>query len=136
MAKIETIRHSLAHILASAIQELYPQVKFGTGPAIENGFYYDFDFPSPISEKDLPKIEEKMRELIKKKIKFKKRVVSKEEAKEIFKNQPYKRELIKEIKANTVSLYESGEFIDLCKGPHVRSTKEIEPQAFNLLISE
>jgi len=66
MAKIETIRHSLAHLMALAIQELFPGTKFGIGPAIENGFYYDFQFPSPLSQEDLPKIEKKMRELIKK----------------------------------------------------------------------
>ena len=129
--KIETIRHSLSHILATAIQELYPGVKFGIGPAIENGFYYDFDLPKPISSEDLPKIEEKMRELIAKNVVFKKREVSKKKAKEIFKNQPYKLELIDEMKGK-ITVYESGNFIDLCKGPHVRSTKQIPKDAFKL----
>lgn len=133
MAKIETIRHSLAHILASAVQELYPGTKFGIGPAIENGFYYDFDLPKPISVNDLPKIEEKMKELIQKNIVFKKKIVEKEEAKKIFESQPYKLELIEEIPENTVSIYESGNFIDLCAGPHVKSTKEINPNAFKLI---
>ena len=108
--KIETIRHSLAHILAYAVQELYPGTKFGIGPAIENGFYYDFDLPKALTPEDLPKvaeskassstlaslrvIEEKMKELIKQNIKFEKKVVSKKEAKKIFKNQLYKLELI------------------------------------------
>jgi len=138
MKKIEKIRHSLAHILAYAIQELFPGVKFGIGPAIENGFYYDFDFSSVknfqgIGNKDLTKIEEKMRELIKQNIKFVKKIISKEEAKKIFENQPFKLELIKEIKENEVSIYESQNFIDLCAGPHVKSTKEINPDAFKLI---
>jgi threonyl-tRNA synthetase len=137
MKKIEKIRHSLAHILAYAIQELFPGVKFGIGPAIENGFYYDFDFSSVknfqgIGDKDLAKIEEKMRELIRQNIKFVKKIIPKEEAKKIFENQPFKLELIKEIKENEVSIYESQNFIDLCAGPHVKSTKEINPDAFKL----
>jgi threonyl-tRNA synthetase len=130
MAKIETIRHSLAHILAYAVQELYPGTKFGIGPAIENGFYYDFELPSPISENVLPKIEEKMKQLIKEDVVFKKKKILKEEAKKIFKNQPYKLELLNQVKQPTI--YESGEFVDLCKGPHVKSTKEINPDSFKL----
>jgi threonyl-tRNA synthetase len=132
MAKIETIRHSLSHIMALAVKELFPDVKFGIGPCIKNGFYYDFDLKKTISAKDLPKIEKKMRELIKKGVSFKKKEVSKEEAKKLFKNQPYKLELIKEIKEKKVSIYESGNFIDLCKGPQIKSTKEINPNAFKL----
>jgi threonyl-tRNA synthetase len=130
--KLEKIRHSLAHILAYAIQELYPGTKFGIGPAIENGFYYDFEFKNPIKNEDLPKIEEKMKELLKMNIIFKKKFLEKEKAKKIFKDQPYKLELIDEIKEKTVSIYESGNFIDLCVGPHVKSTKEIDPDAFKL----
>jgi threonyl-tRNA synthetase len=133
MKKIEKIRHSLAHILAYAVQELYPQTKFGIGPAIENGFYYDFDLPKKIGQEDLPKIERKMKELIKQEIKFKKKEISKKEAEELFKDQPYKLELIKEIEGENVSIYESGKFVDLCAGPHVRSTKEIDPDAFKLI---
>jgi len=160
MPKIKTIRHSLAHIMAAAVQELYPGVKFGIGPAIENGFYYDFDFGEVANSKseilnpkqiqnlkfqipkleDLPKIEAKMRELIKQDIKFKKKIVSKEEAKEIFKNQPYKLELIEELTpVRPVSIYKSGDFTDLCKGPHVKSTLQLHsgqakevPEAFKL----
>jgi threonyl-tRNA synthetase len=142
MIKIETIRHSLAHILAYAVQELYPGTKFGIGPAIENGFYYDFDFANlhefgheytRISEEDLPKIEQKMKELIKKDIKFEKKIVSKKEAKEIFKDQPYKLELIEELSEDSpLSIYQSGKFIDLCKGPHVKSTSEIPIDGFKL----
>ncbi|MCD6528092.1 threonine--tRNA ligase [bacterium] len=133
MAKIETIRHSLAHILATAIEELYPGTKFGIGPPIENGFYYDFDLPTSISESDLPRIEEKMRQLIKKNIKFERKIISKEKAEKIFKDQPYKLQLIKELPGKTVSIYQNGNFIDLCKGPHVKTTKEINSQAFKLI---
>jgi threonyl-tRNA synthetase len=130
--KLEKIRHSLAHILAYAIQELYPGTKFGIGPAIENGFYYDFEFKNSIKNEDLSKIEKKMKELLEKNIVFKQKFVEKEKAKEIFKDQPYKLELIDEIQEKTVSIYESGNFIDLCAGPHVKSTKEIDPNAFKL----
>jgi len=152
MQKIETIRHSLSHILAYAVQELYPGTKFGIGPAIENGFYYDFDFsqvkienpkfeirnpkqiPKPKTQipklEDLPKIEARMKELIKENIKFKKKIIPKEEARKIFKNQPYKLELLNQVKQPTI--YESGDFVDLCKGPHVKSTKEIPIDAFKL----
>jgi threonyl-tRNA synthetase len=132
MKKIEKIRHSLAHILAYAVQELYPGTKFGIGPAIENGFYYDFDLPRPLTQDDLPNIEQKMKELIKKNIKFEKKLIPKEEAKKIFNEQTYKIELIEEIPEKEVSVYQSGNFIDLCKGPHVKSTKEINPDSFKL----
>ena len=132
MVKIEKIRHSLAHILALAVSKIFPGAKFGIGPAIENGFFYDFDLPKAISAKDLPKIEEKMRELIKENIKFEKKIISKEKAKEIFKNQPFKLELINEIPEQILSIYKCGDFVDLCKGPHVKSTKEIPVDAFKL----
>ena len=130
--KIETIRHSLSHLLALVVQELYPGTKFGIGPAIENGFYYDFDLPKPISQEDLPRIEKKIKELIKQGISFKKKIISKTEAKKIFKDQPYKLELIEELPQKNVSVYESGKFLDLCKGPHVKNTQEIDPEAFKL----
>lgn len=128
--KIETKRHSLSHILALAVKELYPKVKFGIGPAIENGFYYDFD-NLKISDSDLGKIEKRMKELIKKDLKFKKEILSKAEAKKLFKSQPYKLELIKELK-DKASVYTSNGFTDLCKGPHVKSTKELNEKAFKL----
>jgi len=132
--KLETIRHSLAHIMAYAVQELFPRTKFGIGPTIEDGFYYDFDFglKRSLAPFDLPKIENKMREFIKQNIFFKKRNVSKIEAKKIFKNQPYKLELIGEMPGKTVTIYESGDFIDLCRGPHVKSTREIPLDSFKL----
>ena len=129
---IDTVRHSLSHIMASAVQELYPGVKFGIGPAIENGFYYDFDLPEPLTSEVLSKIEEKMKKLIKQNIRFKKKMVSKKEAKKIFKNQPYKLELIEELPRRQATIYQSGEFFDLCRGPHVKSTSEIPIDAFKL----
>ena len=136
MAKIETIRHSLAHILAYAVRELYPGTKLGLGPAIENGFYYDFELPRPVTPKDLPKIQKKMQELIKRGVKFEKKKISKTEAKKLFKNQPYKLQLIQEMPGKpgerSIGLYLSGSFTDICKGPHVKSAKEINPDAFKL----
>jgi len=138
MAKIETIRHSLSHIMAHAVQELFPGVRFGIGPAIENGFYYDFDVSAVAPREggftlaDLPKIEVRMREIIKKNISFKKRRLSKQEINKIFKKQPYKRELMKKLPKGKLTFYESGNFIDLCQGPHVKSTKEINPNAFKI----
>ncbi len=130
--EINNIRHSLAHILAAAVQNLYPESKFGIGPAIENGFYYDIELPQKISPTDLPKIEKEMKRIIKKNIPFKKKTVSKEKAKTLFKNQPYKKELIREMPAEKVTVYESGDFVDLCKGPHVKFAKEINPANFKL----
>lgn len=138
MPKIETIRHSLSHIMASAVQELYPGTKFGIGPATDHGFYYDFDLSAVASDKsgitpdDLPKIEKKMKDLINKNIKFEKKNIFKKEAENLFKDQPYKLELVEELPGKTVSIYESGKFIDLCRGPHVRSAKEITQDAFRL----
>lgn len=128
--KLEKIRHSLAHILAESVKEFFPKVKFGIGPAIENGFYYDFDLQ--LKEEDLEKIENKMKEIVKKGVVFDKKDISKKEAQKLFKDQPYKLELIKEIPEETVSIYALGDFVDLCKGPHIESTKEINPKAFKL----
>jgi threonyl-tRNA synthetase len=130
--KIETIRHSLSHILAHAVQELYPGTKFGMGPATEHGFYYDFDLPKALTPAELPKIEKKIKETIKKNVLFEKKVIAKTEAKKLFKNQPYKLELIAELPEKKVFIYQSGKFVDLCKGPHVKSTKEINPDSFKL----
>ena len=130
--KLETIRHSLAHILAYAVQDLWPAAKFGIGPAVENGFYYDFDFPFPISESDLLKIEKKMRELLRQNITFERKEITKDKADILFKNQPYKLELIKDTENGPLYVYRSGEFTDLCKGPHIDSTKEIPFDGFKL----
>jgi threonyl-tRNA synthetase len=127
---LEEVRHSLSHILAHAVQELHPEAKFGIGPSIDNGFYYDIEVE--LKDEDLPKIEKKMKELLKKNLVFEKEEISKKEARELFKNQPYKLELIDELEEKTVSIYKSGDFVDLCKGPHVKSTKEIDPKAFKI----
>jgi len=130
MDNLEKTRHSLAHIMALAVKNLYGEkVLFGMGPAIENGFYYDFD-NLKISENDLPKIEKEMKKLIKQNVEFKKKKLSKPEAKKLFKEQPYKLELLKELKE--IIAYESESFIDLCSGPHIKNTKEINPDSFKI----
>lgn len=132
MENVEKIRHSLAHILASAVLDLYPKTKLGMGPAIENGFYYDFQLRKPLEEKDLQEIETKMKELISQKLKFEKQNITKRKAKKLFAVQPYKLELIKDLPGENVSIFATGEFVDLCKGPHIKSTKEISPNSFKL----
>ncbi len=129
--ELNKIRHSLAHVLAQAVKELYPGALFGMGPAIENGFYYDFD-NADIGEDDLKRIEKKMREIVKKGVTFEKEVMSKEKAREIFKEDKYKKELIEDVEGDNVTVYRSGDFVDLCSGPHVDSTKDIKPDAFKL----
>ena len=128
--ELENIKHSLSHILASAVKSLYKDVKFGIGPAIENGFYYDMEID--LKDDDLKKIENKMKEIIKSDIPFEQKIITKDEAREIFKDQPYKLELIDEIEEENVSIYILGDFIDLCKGPHIKSTKEINIDSFKL----
>lgn len=129
MQKIEKIRHSLSHVLALAVQELYSGVKFGIGPSIDNGFYYDFD-KLEINNLDLKKIQSKMRKLIAQDLKFEKKIISKQEAKKIFKNQVYKLELIQDL--DKIIIYKLNNFVDLCAGPHVKSTREINLKAFKL----
>lgn len=120
--------------MAAAVKELWPDSKATIGPAIENGFYYDFDFSEPISEKDFGRIEEKMREKAKNWDKYVPSIISINEARERFKDNPYKLELINEIEKNgePVSIYTSGDFSDLCAGPHVASLKEVDLQGFKL----
>ena len=131
---IETVRHSLAHVLAAAVQKLYPDVKFAGGPAIENGFYYDFDTEHRFSEEDFEKIEHEMRELIKSNGRFEQRNVSLAEAKDIFATQPYKMEWLNEYDAagEDLSIYKFRDFVDLCRGPHVESSKELPRDAFKI----
>jgi len=124
--KLETMRHSTAHIMAGAVQTIFPEVKFGIGPAIKDGFYYDFDLPRPLTPDDLPVIEAKMSEIVASNESFVKEEMDKEEARRLFTAQPYKLELIDEIQDDKVSLYRQGDFIDLCRGPHVGSTGEIK----------
>ena len=145
--KLEIMRHSCAHLIASAAQEIYPDAKFGVGPVVENGFYYDIDFPSPIGEEDLKKIEEKAKELMKKGLSFERTEMTIDEAVEFFSQhkQDYKVMLLKDLKekgttavkgdeaqdvgkfkkGDKVSIYTTGKFVDLCRGPHVEKARDI-----------
>jgi threonyl-tRNA synthetase len=127
---MEIIRHSASHVMAEAVLSIFPDAKFGIGPAIEDGFYYDFDLPRTLTPEDLPVIEAKMSEIIKADLPFSHKELSKEEARKLFASQPYKLELINEIEDDKVGIYEQGNFVDLCRGPHVKSTGEIK--AFKL----
>jgi len=129
--KLETLRHSAAHVMAEAVQSIFPDAKFGIGPAVENGFYYDFDLPRSLTSDDLPIIEAKMSEIIALDMPFVRQEVTKKEARRLFAAQTYKLELIDEIPDEKVSLYRQGDFVDLCRGPHVSSTGEIK--AFKLV---
>ncbi len=124
---IEVLRHSTAHLMAQALKRLYGNVHFGVGPVIEEGFYYDFDTDHKVSSEDLADIEKTMRQIVAENIAIERRVVSRDEAKEVFKDDPYKQELIDAIPADeNVTLYSQGEFTDLCRGVHVPSTGKIK----------
>ena len=124
--KLMTMRHSCAHVLAEAVQKLYPGTKIGFGPATEEGFFYDFDLPKPISSDNFGKIEKEMKKLIAANNKFEREVVTKAEAKKIFKDQDLKLEHIDDLPDDEeITIYRHGDFVDLCAGPHVESTKEI-----------
>ncbi|MDO8560711.1 MAG: threonine--tRNA ligase [bacterium] len=131
---IDSIRHSLAHALAMAVLKMFPTAKLGVGPIIENGFYYDFELPSPITEADFEKLEKSMRGTIARKLDFAGRKITAVEAKKIFKDQPFKLDLIKDFVKEKLELtvYQTGEFTDLCRGGHVKNTYEINPDAFKL----
>lgn len=131
---LANLRHSLSHLLAAAVLELWPDTKPTLGPAIENGFYYDFEFSKPVSDEDLPKIEKKMRQIGKSWKKFTGKKVSEFEAMKMFQNNKFKQELIAEIiaKKEPITLYTSGEFTDLCRGGHVDDMKEVDLNAFKL----
>jgi threonyl-tRNA synthetase len=131
---LQNIRHSLSHVMAAAVLSFYPDAKLAIGPAIDNGFYYDFEFSSPIGDKDLGKIEQKMRELLKKGLAFEKKEISINEVKKLFAGNTYKLELIADIEkeGGTPTIYISGDFTDLCAGPHVANTKEIPSGGFKL----
>ncbi len=132
--KLLKIRHSMSHVMAQAVMEMFPGAKIAIGPAIENGFYYDFDLPRSLKSEDLEKIEERMREIIRGNHDFVKRIISREEALELFKDQPFKIELIEDLPEDAeISTYTQDTFTDLCRGPHVENTKELNPQAFKLL---
>jgi threonyl-tRNA synthetase len=158
--KLYNIRHSLAHIMASAVMEMFPKANLGVGPVIENGFYYDFLLPRPLKPEDLQKIEKRMRALIKEKLEFKKEEMSLADGKKFFQglNQTFKVELISDLekfgttkaqeisaqdeslgtdldlssKSDKLSIYRTGKFVDLCRGPHVKNTSEIPFDSFKL----
>jgi threonyl-tRNA synthetase len=134
-ASLSTLRHTTSHILAHAVQELFPGVKFAIGPAIADGFYYDFDVETPFTPEDLQRIEDKMAEVLKRKPEIHREVWDKDKARKYFqdKGQPYKIELINDIPEDNVSIYDVGEFTDLCAGPHLEDTKRI--RSFKVLNS-
>lgn len=140
------MRHSAAHVMAQAVLEMFPEGKYAIGPAIENGFYYDFDLPRNLTPEDLQVIEKRMRQIIAGRHAFDYRVVSAAEAKDIFANQPYKIELIEGLEKGeidedgnpleekpVISIYQHDKFIDLCRGPHVEHTGQINPSAVKLM---
>jgi threonyl-tRNA synthetase len=143
---IYRIRHSAAHIMAQAVLEKFPEGKVAIGPAIEDGFYYDFDLPRPLTPEDLESIEKRMRGIIQSKVKFERKAVSADEAKDIFHDQPFKLELIAGLEEGKldedgnpvmekpeISIYTQGGFTDLCRGPHVDISTQINPAAIKLL---
>ena len=145
-SRLYRMRHSTAHVMAQAVLDQFPQAKIAIGPAIEDGFYYDFDLPRPLSPDDLSAIEARMREIIKGNSEFKREVVDARQAQELFKDQPYKLELIRDLEAGAfdehgnplkekpeLSIYRNDIFVDLCRGPHLERTGEINPKAFKLL---
>ena len=127
---LDALRHSAAHVLASAVKELYPKAKFAIGPSIEDGFYYDFD-NLDIDDKDLLKIEKRMHEIVNKKLDFKKVLMLRKKALEFLKKEPYKLDILKDIPGEKVQFYKHGDYYDLCKGGHLKNTSEIK--AFKLL---
>ena len=132
--KLSKVRHSMTHVMAEAVLQMFPTAQIAIGPAIDNGFYYDFDLPRTLTADDLDEISDRMKLIIKEDKEFKRIVVSRDEAKKLFADQIYKQELIDAIPADEeVSLYNQGGFTDLCRGPHVASTKELNPEAFKLL---
>jgi threonyl-tRNA synthetase len=132
--KLARIRHSMAHVMAEAVLEMFPTAQIAIGPSIENGFYYDFELPRQLLNEDLDEITERMKEIIKSDKEFVRIEVSREEAREKFKDQKYKIELLDAIdKDEVVTLYNQGNFTDLCRGPHVNSTKELRTDSFKLM---
>lgn len=145
-SELYRIRHSASHVMAEAVLEMFPNARVAIGPAIEDGFYYDFDLPRSLTPEDLEVIENRMKELIKSKEEFVYQEISADKAREIFKDQPYKLELIDGLEHGNldddgnpteekqiISTYTSGKFVDLCRGPHVESTAQINPFAVKLL---
>ena len=132
--RLSRIRHSMAHVMAEAVLQMFPTAQIAIGPAIENGFYYDFDLPRQLVTEDLEEISERMRAIISEDKPFVRTVVSRAEAQEKFAGQVYKQELLQAIPEDEeVSLYNQGGFTDLCRGPHVETTKELKGDAFKLM---
>ncbi len=132
--KLLRMRHSLAHVMAQAVLEMFPDAKLGIGPAIEDGFYYDFLLPRPLTPEDLKTIQKRMKKIIKGNHDFVKKEITREEALEMFKDQPFKLELIRELPEDEpISIYTHSTFVDLCRGPHVANTKELPIKGFKLL---
>ncbi len=140
------IRHSTAHVMAQAVVEMFPEAKYTIGPPVEDGFYYDFELPRPLTPEDLQGIEQRMRQIISGRHAFVRKAVSSDEARQIFKNQPYKLELIEGLEKGgmdeygnplsekpEISIYTQDTFVDLCRGPHVASTSDINPAAIKLM---
>lgn len=145
-SQLYRMRHSTSHVMAEAVLEKFPEGKFAIGPAIADGFYYDFDLPRPLTPEDLKEIEQRMRKIIASRQAFERKEVSADEARNIFADQPYKIELIDGLEhggldddgnptdePQVISIYSSGKFVDLCRGPHVENTKEINPKAVKLM---
>jgi len=131
--KLLRMRHSFSHVMAEAVLQVFPDAKLAIGPAIDEGFYYDFDLPRALSREDLAGLEEKMRAIVTGNHRFSKKVISRDEARRLFKNQPYKIELINELpEGEEISTYTQDTFTDLCRGPHVDSTNELAPDGFKL----
>jgi threonyl-tRNA synthetase len=145
-SELYRIRHSAAHVMAQAVLEMFPQAKYTIGPPVEDGFYYDFDLPRPLTPDDLATIEKRMRQIIAGHHPFVKQVVSAEQARRIFESQPYKLELIDGLEQGgfdeygnplqekpEISLYTHDTFVDLCRGPHVANTRQLNPSAIRLM---
>ena len=128
---IETLNHSTSHIMASAISKIYPEAKFAIGPSIKDGFYYDFDIDENISLNDLKNIENEMKKIISSNTVFQKEIISKKQALEMFSDNSYKTEIINELEDENISIYRTGDFVDLCSGPHITNTSKVT--AFKLL---
>lgn len=127
MTPIERMRHSAAHVLAESVVSMFPEARLGIGPPIENGFYYDFELPRPLTPEDLEAIEARMRDSIAARKPFERRPITQDEAMEVFQNQPYKLELIRQFGDGSLSVYQHGDFVDLCRGPHVENTGQLGP---------
>jgi len=127
MYTLDVLRHSTSHIMAQAVKRLFPQVKLGIGPSIKDGFYYDFDIDGEVLSQNLERVEEEMRKIVKEDLPFEREILSKERAREVFKErgESYKLELLEQVEDDEVSIYRQGEFVDLCRGPHIKSTGEV-----------